>query len=536
MGKSDLEYRQAILTFIDILGFKELVEKRSPSVVCEILEAFHEQAGEHILFEGMGYGTYNTDQKENYEPEIIFFSDCIIRIVFPENYPSTQTVKNKSDNSGVESTVQLIFDDGLPFRDEIVNLSFAQERLLGKGILTRGAMVYGDIIYDKEKNILFGPALQKAYQIESKMALNPRIIVDSTVIDKAIGSYPVKPLIVLEEDGLNYIDCVGGTARWHWNTTTHRLYIASLKSHRPLPNEVIDIFQEYLSFELLKMRAKKARIEEGLSTYFSENLSVFIKYAWLAEKYNESVVEIFSMYADYLTEEQLNEALQLWYLIDFPDITEKLNELREMASSFPKRIDFAIELSKAIVNFAAIQKLEDTLSFKDELQKLTELFPKSIELAVQLGMYYFNLSLKQPLSEMEQAEKLLRTLLHYFPNEVRLARTLGTIIVNHSANRDFQSKENAVFELRALTDTFPHDTEIASLLIICIYNKINKNQSFMDVAQDMAEIRNIEKKFSVTTQHPRIPLYRTYDKRITNLVSRLIPVSCKKIDTTDNEG
>lgn len=49
---------------------------------------------------------------------------------------------------------------------------------LMSGFIVRGAITHGDLFFDNEKNIWFGPAMNRAYFLESKKAKFPRIIID----------------------------------------------------------------------------------------------------------------------------------------------------------------------------------------------------------------------------------------------------------------------------------------------------------------------------------------------------------------------
>lgn len=508
------KYRKAILAFIDVLGFKGLVEKNNPSLVYKILEIFHEQTEDNRLFGSMGDEHYNPKQSETYEPDIIFFSDSVVRIIFPEDYPNTQTIENKS--SDISYNYQLLLDEFLPFRDELVNLCFIQEKLLTEGILIRGGIVYGDVIYDKGKNILFGPALQKAYQIESEFALYPRIIIDSSIIEKATteGLYHVDALINTDERGFNYIDYVGGSIKWHWNLLTNRLLNYPIL-YLPIDfndDDIIKFYRERLDLELLKMREKKASIEKGLSLYYSKNLTAFIKYAWIAEKYNERINDLFVMYDSYLNEKQRDELLQALYEIDFPDMTPKIEELRNMASRYPNRIDIAIEYAKALVNLTANQDLPYIIQSQKELYGLAERFPENAEIAVQLGMSLFNLTLKQDPSEWNRIAVELRMLLNQFPNDVRVARSLAKILVNLAANRDLSDMKQIIEELRELLKNFSEDAEIACMLATSLFNlMLDKDQTFLNITQSIEELRELETRF------PK-------DARISNLMMRILPI------------
>jgi hypothetical protein len=51
-----------------------------------------------------------------------------------------------------------------------------QIKLIGYEILLRGGIVVGKLLH--ENNIMFGPAFNQAYDLESKSALYPRIVID----------------------------------------------------------------------------------------------------------------------------------------------------------------------------------------------------------------------------------------------------------------------------------------------------------------------------------------------------------------------
>lgn len=56
--------------------------------------------------------------------------------------------------------------------------------MICKGILFRGAVVIGDLYNDKI--IIFGPAMLEAYELESKKAIYPRIIIEEDTILEGI--------------------------------------------------------------------------------------------------------------------------------------------------------------------------------------------------------------------------------------------------------------------------------------------------------------------------------------------------------------
>lgn len=191
-------YEKRIVAFIDILGFKSLIEEtQQPECTLEKLDniksAFdliHQMLAEH----------YENDQIE--QVKYSTFSDCIVF-----SFPARQT------NSLFLALLPLIW---------------LQAELVWKhDILLRGVMTIGDIYH--EDKVVFGPALVEAYELETKKAFYPRIILDPKIqteyelwLDdvKKRGNvdqiheleneqrYTFKPegLLTRDDDGFYYVD------------------------------------------------------------------------------------------------------------------------------------------------------------------------------------------------------------------------------------------------------------------------------------------------------------------------------------------
>lgn len=148
---NDLGFHKAVVIFIDILGTKDRVEFNEwfqitdifyNSVECEKqLDSTHP----HVI----------------YKREIHIFSDC------------AYIIYDYKDN--IEEHRKSMFD--------ILSIAcYNTEKLLCKflksSFIARGAITYGDIYYDTSRGIFFGPAMNKAFELESRDAKFPRIIID----------------------------------------------------------------------------------------------------------------------------------------------------------------------------------------------------------------------------------------------------------------------------------------------------------------------------------------------------------------------
>ncbi|SDM43353.1 hypothetical protein [Sediminibacillus halophilus] len=171
---SENGYKEKILVFFDVLGFKNLIMnkyKNQPEKIEDILTTMH------LLSE------------PDYKSDVIVFSDSVINIL----------------------DLKPIFNDyGQKFSDYlnviIDRIAAIQINMLTHfGILIRGSIVIGNIKYNSDKGLLFGQALINAYELESKYAIYPRILIDETVV-KVIDGDTDQLNITRDFDGQYYID------------------------------------------------------------------------------------------------------------------------------------------------------------------------------------------------------------------------------------------------------------------------------------------------------------------------------------------
>lgn len=165
------EYQERIVAFIDILGFGALVKS------LESNKALHE-----LLFLSLNQIKSFKEQSEIHgtatsEFEVSCFSDSIVM---------------STNEYGLSSIVWAC--------------GWLQIQLLSNGILTRGGISKGKTLHAKD--ILYGVGMLNAYQIESKVAIYPRIVLDPHPTFQVCKDDSNFSLGFFKEDtdGLNYID------------------------------------------------------------------------------------------------------------------------------------------------------------------------------------------------------------------------------------------------------------------------------------------------------------------------------------------
>lgn len=232
---SNSRYSKRIVAFVDILGFKAKTENAVES----------DDAADDILYALNRIHKIKQDnEKDNIgrnvlDIQVTTFSDSAV-ISYPD----------KKDN-----LFWLIID--------IIHL---QLDLILYGVLIRGGICIGDLYHDGD--IVFGPAMNKAYFLESKVAIYPRIIVEDTAVEHYVKHVDgdkydiddIKSLILEDNDGLIYVDML----------------------HQD--QEMYDMGDEYYNW-LLDIRSI---IEGGLS---NEKIDIRMKYEWLKKYYNNVVTD-----------------------------------------------------------------------------------------------------------------------------------------------------------------------------------------------------------------------------------------------------
>ena len=188
-----------------------------------------------------------------YEEEYQTFSDLIIHSV-PIDSPVNQKVR-----------VGLVYF-------QVLKLVHAQAKLIDDGVIIRGALTLGDLV--KSHNVLYGPALIRAYDLEREFARSPRIILDPQLFemirlnpllrrhDFETEAVHLNQLVKRDDSGLQFVD-----------------YLRGIETE-------IDDPGYYPQFLL----THKKLIERGIKEH-QDNMGVLSKYIWLRHYHNTVVNE-----------------------------------------------------------------------------------------------------------------------------------------------------------------------------------------------------------------------------------------------------
>ena len=223
-------YSNRVVCFIDILGFGELI--KSLETDSELHQKLH-SALKRIKSYKVSSLEENTAQSDL---EVSVFSDSIV-------------ISSEKDgcHGVVWSSLHLQCD------------------LLSLGILTRGGMSFGKTVH--EDDILYGEGMLKSYNLESRAAVYPRIIVDKSILELTNEGYQ-NVFFSKDFDGLWYLD--------PFSIGIQPGGMAALVEDGWDPYEV-------------SLKDLKKKINGALSSLTNENHMA--KWAWLNSKLDLAVIE-----------------------------------------------------------------------------------------------------------------------------------------------------------------------------------------------------------------------------------------------------
>jgi hypothetical protein len=170
------KFRKVVVIFIDILGSQTRINFDEWYNVISVFSRMVEREKE----------LDNNHPWTVYKREIHVFSDCAY-IIYDYKDDIEDSRKDMYELMGIAC-----------YNTEKVLYEF-----LKNGFIARGAITYGDLFYDNEKNIWFGPAMNRAYFLESKLAIFPRIIIDPEYAEKLFEFNETKYRMSTEQKMVN---------------------------------------------------------------------------------------------------------------------------------------------------------------------------------------------------------------------------------------------------------------------------------------------------------------------------------------------
>jgi hypothetical protein len=233
------EYKDALVTYLDILGFRELVEQneRTPDEILDLLKLMKTKAEAQ-------YGTLKKDGTIKIVTASHAFSDLIIREV---EFDQANCASRLGSEMAVLAKIQF-------------ELLTTRRRTLIRGGISKGR-------FHMDKGFVFGPAMVKSYELE-RLAIFSRILIDRDLVRElsAHAQPGWKYILRRGEDGVFFINYLNAVLR---NET-----------FTPTPIEGRNA----------KLAAHKDATEKKLGELWDKKESIRQKGLWLAQ-YHNSVIE-----------------------------------------------------------------------------------------------------------------------------------------------------------------------------------------------------------------------------------------------------
>jgi hypothetical protein len=168
-------YKKYLTTFIDILGFEEIIMNVNTSVsdVLQNLQVFRKIFGDYENI---------VDEKVN-KDEFVFkvFSDSVLRAV------------DISEKSGTE----ILYSELKKLIQQTLNMTI-------NGNFVRGAMTVGNMYFDD--NNIIGPAFIELLKMEKHISRFPRIVLSPKVLSNYKLKINIYDFLRIDNEGFYYID------------------------------------------------------------------------------------------------------------------------------------------------------------------------------------------------------------------------------------------------------------------------------------------------------------------------------------------
>lgn len=238
-----MNYENRIVLFLDILGFRAIIDKtvdKQDDNNTSGIEELYTKLEEVRKFLNARLKQKEIFQDRNFSLRVTQFSDSII--------------------------ISFINDDNRTLLKLIRTIQELIINFVNSGMLCRGAISYGKLIHDNR--IIFGPALNDAYETETKAAMYPRVILDKSIIEISKG----KSQPSLFEDEIDKEDLI---LAYLSKDTDEKYYIDYFPKDIGEYKYITNI-QAYLS------NLRQIIINGSKST----KPDLKVKYGWMKNKYN----------------------------------------------------------------------------------------------------------------------------------------------------------------------------------------------------------------------------------------------------------
>lgn len=239
-------YEERCCLFLDILGFQDLIRQGKEQLVYEVLR---------------GIKQLQLDSKRNSMLTVTAFSDSIV--------------------------ISSSLEDPWATNEVIAKACILARQLLNEGILCRGGITLGDLHH--KDGIVFGPALNEAHQLESQLAIYPRIVASKTVRDE------FEAFLQTEQAGpdLPYFMRV---FKKDFDGVLHLNYLSMVAAAPHAPIRANGALQDAMSDVLQRVMLERPTVTDVKADI--QKQKIVAKYDWLQRLFDDSTLESQAYYAE----------------------------------------------------------------------------------------------------------------------------------------------------------------------------------------------------------------------------------------------
>ena len=260
------EYEDRIVAFVDILGFKQLVN-----------ESIKDSNKISEIFSYLKYlKAWENDGKNDWSIKKELYFNPITESITNDQEAKYDVLETTSCTCFSDSLVVSVPYDNQNINERfsalVANLIYIGGKLIQAGVAWRGGMTVGNLIH--EDNIVMGPALIEAYQLEQNKAVYPRIILSEVLREKLELNFSENGTQKYLHDSyvIEYFDREIGFDQLRYFETIYKNALASTKN---------------LCTETYKQEPERAKnfIEKSLQNP-SYDVHTLKKYIFLLQRFN----------------------------------------------------------------------------------------------------------------------------------------------------------------------------------------------------------------------------------------------------------
>lgn len=194
-------YQDRVIAFLDVLGFGRLVEmsasdSRLQSQILEALTSIQPEAIHEDAYCAINYDLVPESELKQVE-EITRIANKNFREMHPVciTYFSDSLVISADSNDPLASQMVL---------DMVAKLSIRLWEY--HSLLLRGSVTNG-LLFHAENGPLFGPAMNRAYHLESECAVHPRVVIDKICLDnfRRFDTFSIMESLIEDDEDYSYL-------------------------------------------------------------------------------------------------------------------------------------------------------------------------------------------------------------------------------------------------------------------------------------------------------------------------------------------